>query len=84
MKKLAAVMGLLQEDANEYLAAKKAAMLADINISEEEIQDHIQKRNKAREAKDWARSDAIRDRLLEQGIELKDGPEGTGWTVKRS
>ncbi len=84
MKKLAAVMGLLQEDANEYLAAKKAAMLADINISEEEIQDHIQKRNKAREAKDWARSDAIRDRLLEQGIELKDGPEGTSWTVKRS
>ncbi len=84
MKKLAAIMGLLQEDANEYLAAKKAAILADIDISEEEIQSLIQKRNQAREVKDWARSDAIRDRLLEQGIELKDGPEGTGWTVKRS
>ncbi len=84
MKKLASIMGLLQEDANEYLAAKKAAMLADINISEEEIQNLIQERNQAREAKDWASSDAIRDRLLEQGIELKDGPEGTGWTVKRS
>ncbi|MBU1234937.1 MAG: cysteine--tRNA ligase [Proteobacteria bacterium] len=84
MKKLASIMGLLQENANEYLAAKQAAMLADIDINEEEITTLIQERNQAREAKDWARSDAIRDRLLEQGIELKDGPEGTGWTVKRS
>ncbi len=84
VKKLAGIMGLLQENANEYLAAKKAAMLADIDIKEEEIQTLIQERNQAREAKDWARSDTIRDRLLEQSIELKDGPEGTGWTVKRS
>ena len=84
LKKLAGIMGLLQEDAGEYLAAKKAAMLAEIDINEEEIQTLIQERNQAREAKDWARSDAIRDRLLKQGIELKDGPEGTGWTVKRS
>ncbi|MBU0945592.1 MAG: cysteine--tRNA ligase [Proteobacteria bacterium] len=84
MKRLAGIMGLLQEDANQYLATKKATMLADIDINEEEIRTLIQERNQARETKDWVRSDAIRDRLLEQGIELKDGPEGTGWTVKRS
>ncbi len=84
IKKLAAVMGLLQEDASTYQAAKKAAMLSEIDINEEEIQSLIQERNQARVDKDWVRSDEIRDQLLAQGIELKDGPEGTGWSVKRS
>lgn len=84
LKKLAAIMGLLQENAEDYLAAKKAAMLAKISISEEEIVELIQQRNQARTDKDWARSDEIRDKLLEQEIELKDGPEGTKWSVKRS
>ncbi len=84
LKKLAAIMGLLQEKAEDYLAAKKAAMLAKISIGEEEIVELIQQRNQARIDKDWARSDEIRDKLLDQGIELKDGPEGTKWSVKRS
>jgi cysteinyl-tRNA synthetase len=84
IKKLAAIMGLLQEDAATYLAAKKAAMLSAIDISEEEIQNLIQERNQARADKNWGRSDEIRDQLLNQSIELKDGPEGTGWSVKRS
>ena len=83
IKKLAAIMGLLQEDANTYLAAKRAAMLSAIDISEEEIQNLIQERNQARTDKNWARSDEIRDQLLNQSIELKDGPDGTGWSVKK-
>ncbi len=84
MKELASIMGILTENAADYLNAKKKAMLADIDISEEEIQDFIRQRNQARQDKDWAASDAIRDKLLALNIELKDGPEGTGWTVKRS
>lgn len=84
IKKLAAIMGILQEDAATYLAAKKAAMLAKTEISEAEILAYIEERNQARVDKNWARSDGIRDDLLEKGIELKDGPEGTGWSVKRS
>jgi cysteinyl-tRNA synthetase len=82
--KLAGIMGILQENAADYLVAKKAAMLAKTDISEAEILTFIQERNQARADKDWARSDQIRDKLLEQGIELKDGPEGTGWSVKRN
>jgi cysteinyl-tRNA synthetase len=81
--KLAGIMGILQENAADYLAAKKAAMLAKTDISEAEILTFIQERNQARANKNWARSDEIRDKLLKQGIELKDGPEGTGWSVKR-
>lgn len=81
---LAAIMGILQEDPEEYLATRKAAMLALTDITEAEILIFIEDRNQARTDKDWARSDDIRDKLLEQGVELKDGPEGTGWSIKRN
>ena len=38
-------------------------------------------RKQARENKDWALSDKIRDELIEIGIQLKDGKEGTNFTV---
>lgn len=41
----------------------------------------IKMRKEARENKNWAQSDAIRDQLLAIGIQLKDGKEGTGFTV---
>ncbi len=41
----------------------------------------IQMRKDARENKDWALSDKIRDELLALGIQLKDGKDGTTFTV---
>ena len=41
----------------------------------------IEMRNHARADKDWALSDKIRDELLALGIQLKDGKEGTSFTV---
>ncbi len=38
-------------------------------------------RNDARENKDWALSDKIRDELLTLGIQLKDGKDGTTFSV---
>ena len=41
----------------------------------------IDMRNEARENRDWALSDRIRDKLLALGIQLKDGKEGTMYSV---
>ena len=41
----------------------------------------IKLRKEARDNKDWALSDQIRDELLALGIQLKDGREGTTFTV---
>jgi cysteinyl-tRNA synthetase len=84
IKKLTGIMGLLQEDAKSYLQEKKAAMLKDLDISEQEILLLIQEREDARAAKEWKRSDTLRDQLLAKGIELKDGSTGTAWVISRS
>lgn len=41
----------------------------------------IEMRNEARANKNWALSDEIRDKLLALGIQLKDGKDGTGFTL---
>lgn len=39
-------------------------------------------RAKAKENKDWATSDRIRDELTEAGFEIKDGKDGAEWKLK--
>ena len=43
----------------------------------------IDVRQQAREARDWARADAVRDQLADLGITLEDGSEGTRWRLSR-
>ena len=42
----------------------------------------IEVRARARDARDWATADLVRDRLIDAGIELRDEPTGTSWTVR--
>lgn len=49
------------------------------NSEEEEIGTLIEERNNARKAKNFKRSDEIRDLLAEQGIIIEDTPQGTRW-----
>ena len=44
-----------------------------------EIEKLIEKRNQARQAKDYQLSDEIRDQLKAQGIILEDTAQGTRW-----
>ncbi len=46
------------------------------------IEGKIAQRKLARANKDFAASDAIRDELAEQGIELIDTPDGTKWKMR--
>ena len=45
------------------------------------LQVLIELRNQARRSKNFELSDQIRDRLLAEGIELKDGREGTSYSI---
>ena len=48
-------------------------------LGDAEIERLIEERRAARQAKDFARSDAIRDELAERGVTLEDTPQGTRW-----
>ena len=64
------VLGL-QDDANKQNSDKIDGVVSLL----------IKLRKEARENRDWALSDQIRDELLAMGIQLKDGREGTSYTL---
>jgi cysteinyl-tRNA synthetase len=41
----------------------------------------LEERAQAREAKDWARADAIRDQIKQAGVEVEDTPDGPKWSI---
>ncbi len=73
--KLANQIGLLEEEATAFFKSQPSTS----ELSDEDIEQLIVARKEARANKDFARSDDIRDRLGEQGIELLDSASGTTW-----
>ena len=45
------------------------------------VLDAIERRAAAKKAKDFATADAIRDELLQKGVEIKDTREGVKWQL---
>ncbi|MBW2554048.1 MAG: cysteine--tRNA ligase [Deltaproteobacteria bacterium] len=76
------VLGLFMVDPDDYFGQKQEEGMKSVTISEEEILKRIEERRIAREENDWKKSDQIREELSNQGILLKDTPQGTTWKVK--
>ena len=74
LKKLANVLGLLEKDADEFLHS--AAGQGDDDV---DIDALIEARNAARENKNWAEADRIRNELDAMGIVLEDKDGKTNW-----
>jgi len=73
LKALGGVLGLLQREPQSFLQARPAG------VSEEWINGKIAEREEARNRKDYAAADGIRQELLEQGIVLEDKGGKTTW-----
>ncbi len=71
-------IGLLTETKDEWLNFKKKKSL----ISEEDILKKIALRDKARENKDYTKSDLIRNELLDKGVLIEDKNGKTVWKFK--
>ena len=72
LKGLGSVLGLLQRDPRAFLQGGN-------DIDSSRIEALIRQRMDARKSRNFAESDRIRDELLQSGIILEDGPQGTTW-----
>jgi cysteinyl-tRNA synthetase len=77
-----AELGILQRSPAEALLALRTRAVARRGIDPALVEARIAERAEARRAKDFARSDAVRDELLALGVVLQDGASGTTWKVE--
>lgn len=82
MKSVGKVMGLLREDPDEYFEKDRQREAGKSGVDIEEVERLIDERKKARESRDWARADQLRDHLISKGIVIKDTSTSTTWRVK--
>lgn len=68
------LMGLLCSNPDEWFAGHVAG-----DLSADDIEALIEKRNAAKTARDFAAADAIRDQLADAGVTIQDGRDGTSW-----
>ena len=73
----AGIMNLLQQDPEHWFEQRQA----ETDLDEVVIEDLIERRDQARNNRDFAEADRIRDELTERGITIKDGPDGSRWEV---
>tara|TARA_B100001029_G_scaffold175182_1_gene176298 strand:+ start:879 stop:2249 length:1371 start_codon:yes stop_codon:yes gene_type:complete len=72
INELSSTLGLLNENPETFFQYGT-------NLSDDEINEKIKTRNKARKSKDFQLADKIRDDLAAQGILLDDSSDGTTW-----
>jgi cysteinyl-tRNA synthetase len=75
------VLGLWQNDPKAYLGRRKMAKARSLLLTPAQIEALIDERNQARKRKDFKRADEIRNELKSKKIVLKDGKDGTTWSV---
>ncbi|SES77649.1 cysteinyl-tRNA synthetase [Nitrosomonas marina] len=78
LKQLGSILGLLQQTPQLYLQHNPDDSDKE-SISAEQIERMVQKRLEARKSGQYAEADSIRQNLVDAGIILEDGPQGTTW-----
>ena len=68
------ILGLVDDEASQGSEKWEKALDGAMEIV-------LESRRKAREDKNWAESDRIRDRLAAAGISVKDTKEGATWSI---
>jgi cysteinyl-tRNA synthetase len=79
---LCAELGVLQTPAQAYARRTRERRLKLRGLSSDAIEAQVAARSSARQNKDFAEADRVRQALAEKGVELLDGPNGTEWKVQ--
>ena len=80
-RRVGQTLGILSRPPAAALRTLRDKAAARRGIDGAAVEAKLAERAAARKARDFARSDAIRDELLATGVAIMDGPEGTTWKV---
>ncbi len=82
VKGVGELFSLFNEPTGDLLENLQTIAIKKRGIDISEVEELIKKRKSARDAKDWAAADQVRDELDALGIEIQDGGSGRNWSVK--
>ena len=77
-------LGLVAMDTGAFHEEVKAKRLAALGLQAADIEAGLAERAAAREAKDWARADALREELEAKGVVVMDTAGGVEWRLRLS
>ena len=80
-EKLGEELGLGTQDATALLLRIRTRRAAKRGVRPEDVEAKIAARRDARDAREFAKADGLRDELVAMGIELMDGAAGTTWRI---
>ncbi len=81
LMRMGGVLGILTEAPSQFFEQRQADVLQRKEIDIALVERLIAERVRAREQKDWAAADRIRDELSAMDILIEDRAEGTTWKV---
>ena len=85
LRDLGNCLALFQEKPAQFLKTLDDMLLDKKGLKREEIDQLVEQRTKAREEKNWAEADKLRDELAAKGIAVQDtSSEGSTWEVDKS
>ncbi|MBN2801205.1 MAG: cysteine--tRNA ligase [Deltaproteobacteria bacterium] len=84
LRLLGPTLGLLQGSPSDFQDEVKAKRLPSLGLTVEAVEQLLQERVDAREARDWSRADAIRQEIEAKGVLVMDRPDGVEWRIRLS
>jgi cysteinyl-tRNA synthetase len=77
---VAAILGCFDDEPEAWLTRRRDLKAARIGLDIARVEGLVAERSRAREARDWAEADSLRDELDALGVSVQDGPAGSAWT----
>ncbi len=81
MSAVASICGCFERDAEGYLAERRDLKARRIGLDVAKVESLLAERAQAREDKDWAQADAVRDQLAELGVKIRDVAGQSSWAL---
>ncbi len=79
MKDVAEILGCFGCDAAQWLSERRDMKARRMGLDVSHVEELLVRRISARQEKDWAAADLIRDELTGLGVTVQDGPTGSIW-----